>query len=106
MVWTSLLVCQAPSIPDKHSRVGSGGWPDEERPILADPGCTSRGNVAFLVANEDRTGQVEIEVTGGGKDQTRLGFAAIAVSLRGVGRQRVVGTRVDSVQDKSPFGER
>ena len=94
-----------PNIPNKQSRVGSGGWPDEEGPVLADPGCTSGGNVAFLVANEDRTGQVEIEVTGGGKDQSRLGFATLAVSLRGIGRQRMVGTCVDSVQDNPPFGE-
>ncbi|HEV7423001.1 MAG TPA: hypothetical protein VGO30_24685 [Mycobacterium sp.] len=80
------------SSPDKQSRVGSGGWPDEEGPILADPGCTSGGNVAFLVANEDRTVHVEIEITGGGKDQSRLGFATLAVSLRGIDRQRMVGT--------------
>ena len=83
-----------------------GGSLDEQGPILSDPGCTSGSDVTWVVADQDRASQVEVEVACRGKDQPRLGFAALAISLRGVGRQRVVGTCVYPVENNPLFAER
>src|SRR3979411_1945329 len=87
-------------------RVYSGGSPDQQDPILGDPCCTSSSDVTWLLADEDRASQVEVEVACRGKDQPRLGFAALAIPLRGVGRQRMVRAGVDRVEDDPVFAER
>ena len=88
-------------MPDKLGRVHPGGFPDEQDPILGDPGRMSGSDVTRLIADQDGTGQVEVEVACRGKNQTRLGFATLAISLRGIGRQRVVGTCVYPVEVNS-----
>lgn len=73
---------------------------------MGDPGCMSGSRITWLIADHDRIGQVEVEVAGRGKQQTGLWFATLAISLRRVGRQRVVGARVYPVEDDPTFFER
>lgn len=82
------------------------GYPDEQGPILGDPGRTGGNDIARLIADQDRTCHVEVEVTCRGKDQSWLRFATLASSLRGVVGRRMVRTRINPVQDDSVLAER
>jgi hypothetical protein len=95
-----------PTFSDKAGQICSGVSPDKQGPILGDPGCTSGSDITWLIADQDRIRQVEVEVACRGKHQTRLWFATLAISLRQIGRQRMVGTCVYSVEDDPTFSER
>lgn len=101
------MVLRLPQLfPDTPGQVCSVGSPDKQGPILGDPGCTSGSDITWLIADQNRTGQVKVEVACRGKNQTRLWLATLAISLHRVGRQRMVRTCVYSVDDDPTFSER
>jgi hypothetical protein len=101
-----VILLPSQRFPYTAGQVCWGGGPDEQRSIPCDPRCTSGGDISGLVADQHRTGQVEVEVTRRGKNQTGLRFATLAISLRRVGSQRMVGTCINSVDDDPPCAQR
>ena len=84
--------------------VSIGGSLDEQGPILSS-GCTSGSDVTWVVADQDRASQSRLRSRAAARIN-RLGFAALVISLRGVGRQRVVGTCVYPVENNPSSAER
>jgi hypothetical protein len=82
-----------------------GGPPDEQGAVIGDPGCPSGSHVTWLIPDQDRSGQVEVEVVCRGNDQPWLGFATSAISLRKVERLRMVRTCVYTIEDDPTFAE-